>query len=92
MMSKSDLEMEIEGALFDMEQCTEFLRTTTDSEARKEVHAILEAHKEHYIHLRSMLERGEYDKDADRRAIQQWKDEEENARVRGAIASCCGSY
>ncbi len=91
-MSKSDLEMEIEGALFDMEQCMEFLRTTTDSEARREAHAILEAHKEHYIYLRSMFQRGEYDKDADRRAIQQWKDEEDALRVRGAYASCGGSY
>jgi hypothetical protein len=93
MMTKTDLQCEISGLAYDIEDIKAVLRLSTDSEKRKQLNEALECAKKQYIILREMLESGEYEEDHEYEdQVSRWQMAEENARVAEAYASCSGSY
>jgi hypothetical protein len=93
MMTKTDLQSEISGMAYEIEDIKEEIKRATNTEKRKKLNEELEYAKKQYIILREMLESGEYEEDEEYEdQVSRWQMAEENARVAEVYASCSGSY
>ncbi len=92
-MTKTDLQSEISGMAYEIEDIKEEIKRATNTEKRKKLNEELEYAKKQYIILREMLESGEYEEDEEYEdQVSRWQMAEENARVAEVYASCSGSY
>ncbi len=92
-MTKTDLQCEISGMAYEIEDIKEEIKRATDTEKRKKLNEALEHAKKQYIILREMLESGEYVEDEEYEdQVSRWQMAEENARIAEIYASCSGSY
>jgi hypothetical protein len=93
MMTKTDLQSEISGMAYEIEDIKEEIKRATDTEKRKKLNEALEYAKKQYIILRAMLESGEYVEDEEYEdQVSRWQMAEENGRIAEVYASCSGSY
>jgi hypothetical protein len=94
MVTKTDLQCEISGLAYDIEDFKAALKLEMDVEKRKKMNWAIEEFKKEYIKLRAMLDNGEFedDEDDDYEATLRWQMAEENGRIAEAYASCSGSY
>ena len=93
MMTKTDLQCKISMVAYDIEDFKAALRLTTDSNMRRELNNNIETAKLLYINLRNKLDKGEYEEDDDDwYEFHRWQDQEKNARIKAACASCTGSH
>jgi len=92
-MTKTDLQCEISGMAYEIEDIKAAIKLSTDSEKRKQLNDALGYAKKQYIILREMLESGEYVEDEEYEdQMSRWQMAEENARIAEVYASCSGSY
>jgi hypothetical protein len=93
MVTKIDLQCEISGLAYDIEDFKAAMLLETDTEKRKKLNWAIEEFKKRYIVLREQLERGEYEEDHEYEAqVERWQMAEENARIAEAYAACSGSH
>jgi len=93
MMTKIDLQCEISGLVYDIEDFKAAMKLEMDTDKRKKLNWAIEEFKKRYIMLREMLDSGEYEEnEEDEEQVSRWQMAEENARIAGVYASCSGSY
>jgi hypothetical protein len=95
MMTKLDLQCEISGLAYDIEDFKAAIKLEMDTEKRKKLNCAIEEFKKRYVMLRAMLDNGEYEEDEEddyEERAARWQMVDEDARVAEAYASCSGSY